>query len=261
MRIVSYNILDGGTGRADPLAEVLLAQRPDVVVLVEAIDPEVTDRIARRLGMDHVAGFGPERKGKVDAVAILTGGKIHSSVNHALLVEGGPRALLEADVEVADFRWTVFGVHLSAGARVADEQVRLGEAEVLLKAAARRSRDGDQGDVQTQVLAGDFNSLSPRQFIDLKNAGEKVRAAADENRGMLPRDVVERIERGFGMDTFRAAGGDDAAGTFTTRHPDRRVDYIFLRDVWDLEVTSAWIETDRLAKYASDHFPIGAEIE
>ena len=27
MRIVSYNILDGGEGRADPLAEVLLAHQ------------------------------------------------------------------------------------------------------------------------------------------------------------------------------------------------------------------------------------------
>ena len=31
MRVVSYNILDGGEGRADPLAEVLIARRPDVV--------------------------------------------------------------------------------------------------------------------------------------------------------------------------------------------------------------------------------------
>ena len=34
MRIVSYNILDGGEGRADPLAEVIEAQRPEVVALV-----------------------------------------------------------------------------------------------------------------------------------------------------------------------------------------------------------------------------------
>jgi endonuclease/exonuclease/phosphatase family metal-dependent hydrolase len=26
-------------------------------------------------------------------------------------------------------------------------------------------------------------------------------------------------------------------------------------------IKSAWIEYDRLAKYASDHFPIGVEIE
>ena len=34
MRLVSYNILDGGEGRADPLAEVIEAQRPDVIGLV-----------------------------------------------------------------------------------------------------------------------------------------------------------------------------------------------------------------------------------
>ena len=38
MRIVRYNILDGGEGRADPLAEVIEAQRPDLVALVEATD-------------------------------------------------------------------------------------------------------------------------------------------------------------------------------------------------------------------------------
>ena len=46
MRLVSYNILDGGEGRADPLAEVLLAQRADVVVLLEADQISVVERIA-----------------------------------------------------------------------------------------------------------------------------------------------------------------------------------------------------------------------
>lgn len=54
MRIVSYNILDGGEGRADPLAEVIQAQRPDVVALVEADVPATVERIARRLSMDFV---------------------------------------------------------------------------------------------------------------------------------------------------------------------------------------------------------------
>ena len=58
MRIVSYNILDGGEGRADPLAEVIEAQRPDVVALVEATDLTVIERIARRLGFDYVHAPG-----------------------------------------------------------------------------------------------------------------------------------------------------------------------------------------------------------
>ena len=47
MRIVSYNIYNGGEGRADPLAEVIEAQRPDVVALLEADDPATLQHIAR----------------------------------------------------------------------------------------------------------------------------------------------------------------------------------------------------------------------
>jgi endonuclease/exonuclease/phosphatase family metal-dependent hydrolase len=50
-------------------------------------------------------------------------------------------------------------------------------------------------------------------------------------------------------------------GTFTTQHPGQRVDYIFSIGLPLASIRAAWIETDRLAKYASDHFPVGAEIE
>ena len=58
MRIVSYNILDGGEGRADPLAEVILAQRPDIVALLEADDPAVLEHIAQRARMDFIHARG-----------------------------------------------------------------------------------------------------------------------------------------------------------------------------------------------------------
>ena len=47
MRICSYNILDGGEGRADPLAEVILAQRPDIVAIVEAVQRGVGGHYVR----------------------------------------------------------------------------------------------------------------------------------------------------------------------------------------------------------------------
>ena len=37
--------------------------------------------------------------------------------------------------------------------------------------------------------------------------------------------------------------------------------YIFTHGIDRSRLKDAWIEYDRLAKYASDHFPIGAEIE
>ena len=68
MRMVSYNILDSGEGRADPLAEIIEAQRADVVCLVEASDLSVVERIANRLKMDYVQAPGRKKQ----ASALLT---------------------------------------------------------------------------------------------------------------------------------------------------------------------------------------------
>ena len=50
-------------------------------------------------------------------------------------------------------------------------------------------------------------------------------------------------------------------GSFSTQNPGQRVDYVFAFAIEPPKIRQAWIEQDRLAKYASDHFPIGAEIE
>src|SRR5437763_7307822 len=67
VRIFSYNILDGGEGRADPRAEVIEAQRADAVALIEADNADVLDRISKRLKMDVIVAAG-----KRHAVALLS---------------------------------------------------------------------------------------------------------------------------------------------------------------------------------------------
>ena len=108
MRIASYNILKGGEGRADPLAEVLEAQRPDIVALIEADVPVTVERIARRLGMDVVTG-----EGKDHSVALLSRWPITQSVNHAGLNAKLSRCFLEASVsDPAGMEWPIGVVHL-----------------------------------------------------------------------------------------------------------------------------------------------------
>src|SRR5205809_5157300 len=93
MRLVSYNILDGGEGRADPLAEVILAQKPDIVALAEADDPEVLARIGKRLNMDYVHG-----EGRKSAAALFSRWPIRDSINHAALTKKISKAFLEVTV-------------------------------------------------------------------------------------------------------------------------------------------------------------------
>jgi endonuclease/exonuclease/phosphatase family metal-dependent hydrolase len=253
MRVISYNILDGGEGRADPLAEVIEAQRPDVIALVEAEDLTVVERIARRLKMDYV--HAPGRK---QASALLTRYAIRDSINHALLRDGLTKSFLEATlIDDGGGEWSISVVHLHHYARESDESIRESELAVVLDAFAphRAAR-------RPHLLCGDFNADPPDQKIDPAKVKESTREAWYDNGGQIPRRAIAKILSHAYLDTLRAARGDDALsmGTFSTQQPGQRVDHIFTHGVAPSRITSAWIEYDRLAKYASDHFPVGVEI-
>jgi endonuclease/exonuclease/phosphatase family metal-dependent hydrolase len=253
MRIFSYNIHDGGVGRADPLAEVVEAQRPDVVALVEATDLPVIERMARRMGLDYVQAPGPKQ-----ASALLTRHTIRHSINHALLDARLTKSVLEACVvDAAGVEWTFGVVHLNARAYEVDESIREREITAVLeifqphRAASR-----------PHILCGDFNANSPIQRIDPQKCKKSTRQAWEANGGYVPRRVVQMILDAGYVDTLYAVRGGEAAtaATFTTQFPGQRVDYIFTHGIDLPRLKHAWIEQDRLAKYASDHYPVGAEI-
>jgi endonuclease/exonuclease/phosphatase family metal-dependent hydrolase len=255
MRIVSYNILTGGEGRADPLVEVLLAQRADVIGLVEAEDPAVLERVARRLRMDYVQAMGR----KSGASALLSRFPIRDSINHALLTDGISKSLLQASVDGPGGRPWHFGVaHLHARATEADEQQREAELKVVLKAfePLRSAKT-------PHFLLGDFNANSPVQQIDLARCKPSTREQAAANGGTIPRRVVQELLNEGYLDTYHSMNAELAKtrGTFTTQFPGQRVDYIFAHSVDAKRIKTAWIEEDRLATYASDHYPIGAELD
>jgi endonuclease/exonuclease/phosphatase family metal-dependent hydrolase len=81
----------------------------------------------------------------------------------------------------------------------------------------------------------------------------------DEQGGDVPRRVIARVLEAGYIDTLaaHAPGPAATAASFSTLHPGQRVDYIFSFGLDGL--AGAWIEQDRLARYASDHFPVGAE--
>jgi endonuclease/exonuclease/phosphatase family metal-dependent hydrolase len=268
MRLVSYNILDGGEGRADPLAEVILAQRPDVVALVEADNLEVVERIASRSNMDFIHAPGP----KVEAAALLSRWPIARTINHALLRgrtpspgtpgegrgEGLEKSFLEADViDPAGATWTIGVAHLHARAFEEDEQRREREIQIVLDTFAEHRRAG-----HPHLLVGDFNSNAPYQQINPDECKPKTREAWEQNGGRIPRRVVRRLLDAGYIDTLHAFDrkAGETLGSFSTQYPGQRVDYIFGFGFDRRAVKDAWIEHDRLAKYASDHFPIGVQI-
>lgn len=253
MRIVSYNILDGGEGRADPLAEVIEAQRPDIVCLVEATNVEVLQRIAARLKMEliHAPGGG-------QASALLSRWPIVETINHAPLNPELEKSLLEvATIDPAGMEWVIGVAHLHAHAAEADEQRREREVRTLLKIFAAHRAAG-----RPHILAGDFNANAPSQQIDPARCKPRTASEWTENGGQLPRRAVQMLLDNGYTDALHTLRPDyaQAAGTFTTQNPGQRVDYFFTHGFDQSRLRQAWIEQDRLAKYASDHFPIGMEM-
>jgi len=255
MRIVSYNILEGGVGRADPLAEILLAQRADIVALVEADDPDVVDRIALRLKMDYIHATAGR-----SGAALLSRYPIVETIDHAALGKPVGKALLEAMVSSPDAgQWTVAVVHLTHGAYEANEQQRQQELAVVLDTFAEHRRTN-----RPHLLVGDFNANAPYQQIDPQRCKPSTRQAWQANGQQIPRRVVQMLLDAGYVDALHAVDPRAActAASFTTLYPGQRVDYIFVfGGSTAARITQAWIEQDRLARYASDHYPVGAEIE
>lgn len=255
MRIVSYNILLGGTGRADPLAEVILAQQPDIIGLVEATDIDMLYRIARRCRMDFIQAMSGHH-----GVALLSRWPIEQSINHAAIVPGNPltRNFLEVHIRPPTGQKIIACViHLHAHARLADEDRRLEEIPFILDTLAPHRAAG-----RPHVLMGDFNANSPEQVIDIARCKPSTQEEYALNGQELPRELIRRVLATGYTDTLHATDPEISrnAGSFSTQYPGQRVDYIFTHGIDASAINNAWIETDRLAQFASDHYPIGAQV-
>lgn len=171
IRIISYNILAGGhnlklkgTRRTHQLTKIISSAQPDIVGLVEAVNPRVTEKptvleeIAETLGMQLITGGEVVHRRHDYPAALLTRlpivyTKIHSQPD--LL----PRPLLEVCVKDADDQQlTVFLAHLSADFNRgwAGNHLRQREVEEILRITAPVRAEG-----KPHILMGDFNTLSP----------------------------------------------------------------------------------------------------
>ena len=254
MRVLSYNILDGGADRADLLGRVIEGQRPDVVGLVEAADELGVATLADRLGMDFIQGVG-NKPGS--ASALLSRFPIRHSINHAPSHAALTKSLLEAAVvDPAGNEWTLGVLHLHARATEADEDVRERELAEVLE-IFRRHREANR----PHLLMGDFNANAPYQAIEPTLCKMSTRKAWHENGGKLPRRAIARVLDAGYRDSLYVLHPTIArtSGSFSTEFPGQRVDYIFTFGFDDSRLREARVVYDEPAKAASDHYPVFLE--
>jgi exodeoxyribonuclease-3 len=243
LRLLSYNIRHGGSGREKPVAAVIRAARPDVVVFQEATRPSVIEQLARDTGMPHWQA----RRG--ESLAYLS----RLAVEHAAWHQ--PRVSRHAFLEIvpAGASWRIFGVHLSAVHAAWTERRRWYELRALL-VAVQQHQSGPH------ALVGDFNTLAPGELFDFRKLPARLRALVWLSGGRIRWRTIQTVLDSGYTDAFRHLQPDVVGYTFPTWDPHVRLDYLFVPRAFVDRVACCQVVTSEHARAASDHHPLVAEL-
>jgi endonuclease/exonuclease/phosphatase family metal-dependent hydrolase len=243
-RLLTYNIRVGGEGRAEPLARVINACAPDLVLLQEATRPKVIEQLAARTGMADWRAFPRQ------SLAYMSRRPAIQSSWHQ------PRFSHHAFVEVlpAGPPLRIFGVHLSAVHAAWTERRRLYELRALLRTVAEH-QDG------LHVLAGDFNTLAPGAFLDLDRLPFRLRPFVWLSGGRIKWRTIQTVLDAGYVDAFRLKHPEEDGFTMPSSDPHVRLDYAFVPAAYTDAVVSCDVVTHPDAPAASDHLPVVLDIE
>lgn len=245
LRLLSYNIRFGGTGREDLLAEVIRKCEPDIVVLQEATSVEVVERLAEK-----VEGITYQASRPGHSVALLSRKEIeHHEWHYDRALQ---RPFMEIVVHGSKLR--IFGIHLRATHSNYTERGRMREVRALLR-CIKEYREG------FHLLVGDFNTLAPGELLDMQRLPWRYRLLALVLGGRVTyRTIQIMLDAGY-IDSYRRLNTDHGF-TFPTWDPNVRLDYVFVPAGYTDHVRSCRVVTEiPEALKASDHFPLLAEIE
>ena len=241
LKLLSYNIRFGGTGREQALAETINAIDPDLVVFQEAIYPDVIQHLARETGFPFWASR------RHHSIGFISKQKIAYHEWH--YPAGARHSFLEIVPVDSDVR--VFGLHLSARFSKWDERRRAREIRALLE-GIKRHQDG------FHVLVGDFNTLAPGEILELDRMPAWIKALIWISGRKLQRETIQfMLDAGY-SDGFRMLHADDKGYTFPTWDPHVRLDYLFVPRAFRerLEKCEVITEPKERIRAASDHCPL-----
>ena len=253
MRLLTYNIREGGVGRAEQIAEVIKAASPDVVALQEATHPGVVEQIAKLAGFRYSGSQHSHSTGFLSNVPVVSHAWRHPPrTRHALL-----------EVSLAEGYPRVFVLHLRAWFSKWSERRRATELRGLL--------DGIQAQLVKEnrafafhVLAGDFNALAPGELFDSTPMPAWIRGMVWISGRDIARSTIEMMQTDGYVDAWRTLHSDHAVDpgyTFPVWNPHVRLDYVFTPAEFASRFTACEVmRVPDAARAASDHFPLLVEI-
>lgn len=251
MRVLTYNILDGGVGREPLIAEVLEAVQPDLAILEEVYQNGLAERLADRLSMQAVVVEGNSTR----HMALLSRWPILEARSHHPYPPVH-HVILEATLGHPTLGpLHVFGIHTIPLYSIGRELWRAWEVRTMLR-RVRRVSD------QPCLVMGDFNAVAPHDPVrfETRSRASGVRFWLHGN-GKLRLAVRQMLTAGF-VDCYRALHPDDAGYTLPPPDPGVRLDYIFANTPLIGHLQRCDVVTEPTVVHAaSDHYPVLAEFD
>lgn len=243
LRLVSYNIRFGGGRRVALLADVLGALDADLVVLQEATDARVVDRLGDALGLPHRL-----RRSGWSVAAMAR----EAPTSFAWHEPPHGRGFLTVTPGGTDLR--VAGVHLTSGLSARGELARMQQVEGLLTTLEGTATE------QT-VIVGDLNAVAHGDEPLVAGMPLWLRVLLRFDGGIRT-DVLERLRRGGWRDAYRRLHPTDPGFTLPAPRPQVRLDYLLAPEALlpRIRICEPVREGPLIAR-ASDHLPLLAVIE
>jgi exodeoxyribonuclease-3 len=240
VRVLTYNIWNGGEERLGEIEAVIAGAGADAVALVEATSRPNADALARALRMELV--FGEANLGI--HVAWLTRLPLRRARNHrpALLA----KTLLEIEVDADGGPLRLFATHL--GSRH-DPRPPAEEMPAVLEAVASAAD-------APHLLVGDLNALTPGDAVGTPPPGVEKRGEAVDG---VPRLAIGPLLDAGYVDCYRALHPVAPGFTYLAWAPWLRLDYVFASPGLAPSLQACDVIADERAARASDHLPLRAE--
>jgi exodeoxyribonuclease III len=238
LRLVTYNIWEGGGSRLPLIEQVLRQLRPDVVALQEANEHAAVQSLATRLEMELVYG-----EANCEAsIAWLSRLPVAHSENHRLPQLS--KTLLELQVTAGGRDLRLFATHLADRRQDAGQYPRLQEMQSILGVLSG----------PFSILVGDLNAVAPGDPVEDPPGGEP---RIGDARPDAPRQVIgSLLEAGY-VDCLRARHPKQASFTYdASRQLFLRLDYVFVLPVMAARLIDCRVVQTELTLRASDHVPV-----
>jgi exodeoxyribonuclease-3 len=250
LRVMTYNILDGGENREQYILNVIQTARPEIVVLQEVFEEDFLKFLSHSLKMPYYIGPGNKRR----KVALLSKLPVLTFKSHHPAFPIW-RNFIEAQIEYAPNKTVrIIGVHPIANLGVVFEFWRLLEARYVTNHIRIYQSE-------PCLIAGDFNAIAQGEKVKTEGMPGWLKWVIYLQGNRVYHFSIEWfLSAGF-IDCFRFLNSEDGL-TLPPPNPNARLDYIFVNALLKPYLKKCWVVREpNSINFASDHYPVMAEFD